>query len=342
MFATLLTLILPLSLTLSDVARPDGQAPSLVFPLDCTLDPDTKSDTPVCYVVQYPDLDPGPGIVDPACGARTYDGHSGVDIAVRDLPTIATGVDVLAAADGVIEGTRNDMADRFLSDTHTPDKLGGKDCGNGVRIDHGAGWSTQYCHLKKGSIRVSEGDRITAGTPIGEMGYSGATEFPHLHITLRRDRETVDPMTGRPLGSPCTDPAPGSLWADDTFAVTPFTLGPLGFHTGRINWEQILEGEGTDLTFSTDTPALVVYGLVYGPTPGDRMSLRLVDAEGNVLANRTETLDRVRAYQMYFSGKLRPATGWPTGPLTATITFIDSETGQRETRTLTGQIMPPE
>ena len=68
------------------------------------------------------------------------------------------------------------------------------ECGNGVLVGHADGWQTQYCHMKKGSIRVAEGDAVVTGTPLGEVGLSGMTEFPHVHFTVREGDEEVDPF----------------------------------------------------------------------------------------------------------------------------------------------------
>ena len=48
-----------------------------VLPIDCLPGR-------TCWVMNYPDMDPGPRAADPACGPRTYDGHKGTDIAIRD------------------------------------------------------------------------------------------------------------------------------------------------------------------------------------------------------------------------------------------------------------------
>lgn len=37
-------------------------------------------------------------------------------------------------------------------------------------------------HLKEGSLKVSQGDNIKEGQPVGEVGNSGYTDEPHLHI----------------------------------------------------------------------------------------------------------------------------------------------------------------
>jgi len=46
-------------------------------------------------------------------------------------------------------------------------------------------------HFKKDSVAVNEGDRVEVGTLLGEVGSSGRSEEPHLHIhcmdTLEED-----------------------------------------------------------------------------------------------------------------------------------------------------------
>ncbi len=46
-------------------------------------------------------------------------------------------------------------------------------------------------HLKKGSISVSVGDRVEIGTLLGQVGNSGTTSEPHLHIQHQKQ----NPMT---------------------------------------------------------------------------------------------------------------------------------------------------
>lgn len=64
--------------------------------------------------------------------------------------------------------------------------------GNMVEIEHGEGVSTRYGHLS--AILVSEGDLVTAGTPIGRVGSTGRSTGPHLHYETRIDGEPVDPL----------------------------------------------------------------------------------------------------------------------------------------------------
>jgi len=42
--------------------------------------------------------------------------------------------------------------------------------------------NVELAHLRKGSVAVAVGDRIVAGAPIGQVGNSGYSTEPHLHV----------------------------------------------------------------------------------------------------------------------------------------------------------------
>jgi hypothetical protein len=56
--------------------------------------------------------------------------------------------------------------------------------GNHVVIDMGNGVYAAYAHLRRGSVRVKKGQRVTAGEQIAECGNSGNSSEPHLHFQL--------------------------------------------------------------------------------------------------------------------------------------------------------------
>lgn len=60
----------------------------------------------------------------------------------------------------------------------------GRILGNHVILDLGDGVHAAYAHLKRGSVVVREGDRVTAGQRIGACGNSGNSSEPHLHFQL--------------------------------------------------------------------------------------------------------------------------------------------------------------
>lgn len=53
-----------------------------------------------------------------------------------------------------------------------------------VWVDHGAGVSTTYNHLR--SVSVGAGQRVQAGQALGQVGSSGCVTGPHLHFEVWR------------------------------------------------------------------------------------------------------------------------------------------------------------
>ena len=66
--------------------------------------------------------------------------------------------------------------------------------GNTVRIDHGGGLVTLYGHMQWGSIRVSVGDAVEAGTALGAEGNTGRSFGCHLHYEVQQDGAAIDPQ----------------------------------------------------------------------------------------------------------------------------------------------------
>lgn len=56
--------------------------------------------------------------------------------------------------------------------------------GNCVIIEYGSGAYCLLAHLRNGSIRVRENQAVQRGDRIGELGHSGNSTIPHLHMQL--------------------------------------------------------------------------------------------------------------------------------------------------------------
>ncbi|MGH8246737.1 MAG: M23 family metallopeptidase, partial [Gammaproteobacteria bacterium] len=164
-------------IVLSGAALEAAGPPELGFPLHCALGED-------CWIVNYVDVDAvAESVADFQCGRQTYDQHDGTDSAVRDWRSMEAGVDVIAAAPGTVIRIRDGETDRVRTRAELSEiQKAGRECGNGVLLDHGDGWRTIYCHMKQGSIPVAKGETVDAGRKLGEVGHSGFVEFPHLHI----------------------------------------------------------------------------------------------------------------------------------------------------------------
>ncbi len=277
-----------------------AEPPALVLPLDCELGEG-------CYVQNHFDRDDGPGFEDVACGTLGYDGHGGTDIALPDLAAMRAGVDVLAAASGVVLGTRDGMPDISFRDPEAPD-IAGRECGNGASIDHGDGWTTQYCHMAEGSVAVRPGERVEAGRRLGRVGLSGETEFPHVHLTVRRGEARVDPFDSS--GGACGAPEPETLWADGTAYVPTGVIGA-GLMDRAPEWEEVKAG-GLDARRGSRGAPIVLWGHAFGGRPGDLMRLAVEGPDGVVLDEARE-VSRTQAAYYFAEGRRAPEGGWPAG-----------------------------
>ena len=117
----------------------------------------------------------GPSDISSGFGTRTNpitgqsENHAGIDI-----PAPA-GSRINAAADGIV---------CFAGWS------GG--WGNMVIIDHGGGYSTVYAHNSRN--RVSQGQQVTRGQHIADVGTTGQSTGNHLHFEVRRNNVAVNPM----------------------------------------------------------------------------------------------------------------------------------------------------
>ena len=63
--------------------------------------------------------------------------------------------------------------------------------GNFVIIQHAPHVYTELVHLKAGSVRVTSGQLVRRGEPVGACGNSGNARTPHLHLGLL---SSIDPI----------------------------------------------------------------------------------------------------------------------------------------------------
>ncbi|MES2895151.1 MAG: M23 family metallopeptidase [Pseudomonadota bacterium] len=286
--------------------------PRLSFPLDCVVGE-------TCAVQNHVDVDPGPGVKDYRCGTQTYEKHGGVDIRLLDMAAQRRGVNVLAAAPGRVTRLRDGVADVSVK-IAGPASVAGQECGNGLVIDHGGGWETQYCHLAQGGMMVKQGDTVTAGQPIARVGLSGNTEYPHLHLSVRKAGVMVDPYRPQAAPGTCDAASPGvGLWdppAAKAVAYRPGAVLNAGF-TGAQPTMEAVEAGGVE-AHSAAAPALIAYVRAINLQAGDVQSLSVVDPAGGVLVENTlAPLDRAKAQYLFYVGKRTPAGGWRSGRYTA-------------------------
>ena len=287
--------------------------PAFVWPLACKVGTS-------CVIQHYIDHDPSPAARDYACGSLTYDGHDGIDIRLPDMAAQRAGVAVLAAADGKVLRLRDGVADVSVAESGQA-AVKDIECGNGMVIDHGGGFEAQYCHMAKGSLVVKPGDMVQAGQPIGKVGLSGDTEFPHLHFTLREAGKVVDPFAYGAAEGACTSGR--SLWRD-TPAYQARVVLNAGFTTGPVTMAA-LEAGGLPAA-SADAGILVAYVRAVGLKAGDVQTLELRAPGGSsALKSASQPLPRNQDQSMVFGGRRRPAPGWARGRYQAIYTVNNGD-----------------
>jgi hypothetical protein len=102
-----------------------------------------------------------------------------------------------------VTSTQRDALDILqIVDGHPDQRIGTVDnrhqAGNHVVIDIGRGRFIMMGHLRPGSIRVRVGDRVRAGQEIAQVGNSGNTDQPHLHIQAQNQPSGIDDVTAIP------------------------------------------------------------------------------------------------------------------------------------------------
>ena len=93
--------------------------------------------------------------------------HTGTDIAAK------TGTKVVSSIEGQVTRAAYNKYN-----------------GNFIEVTNGK-IETIYCHMRKLSVKV--GDKVKAGTKIGEVGSTGLSTGPHLHFEIVYEGTKVDP-----------------------------------------------------------------------------------------------------------------------------------------------------
>lgn len=314
---------------IGDVA-PLSSSFELALPLDCRIGE-------TCWVANYVDVDPSGAAKDFRCGPRTYDGHDGVDFAIRDQGGMAQGVTVLASAPGTIRSVRDGMADRAFLKEDARGRIAGRECGNGLVIDHEEGWQTQYCHLRKESVLVHVGELVNRGTPLGLVGLSGKTEFPHLRLTVRNRGHVVDPFTGQRLGTGCGSPV-HLVWQAPGPEYESAALYNAGFSDGSPNIDEIRKGIRPRDELPRVARALVLWVDVFGVQKRDEMRFQIFGPDGQPLLDKRQRVDRTQARRFAFAGARLRESEWASGLYSGRITLTRTQDGVVSTQSIPVEI----
>ena len=218
------------------------------------------------------------------------------------------GVNVIAALGGKIKGVRDEMADKKISNSDMA-KIKNRECGNGIVIDNGNNIETQYCHLKQGSIKVKTGDEIKTGDVLGQVGFSGMTEFPHLHFEIRINGVVIDPFTGESSmnESECSNHIEEPLWNDATsriFTYIPTGLLGAGFSDRIPDIDKARSGELPQTKkIRKDAKVITFWFDLFGIQQRDVVESILYSPDMEVAAKNQKYMDKSKAVYFGYIGK---------------------------------------
>ncbi len=252
----------------------------LDFPLQCQFGTE-------CRTLFHVDLSGGAlKPVDYMGKALTYEGHTGTDFWIPSWARYERGVDVLAAANGVVAGivdTESDRTTPQLFQSGRDSKFSIAEKSNALVIDHGNGWRSLYAHLKKGSMLVKNGQRVRRGQKIARVGMSGSP-LQHLHFEVQSLGAPICPFSGT-----ATSVAPGdtsrSLWSKKALAalkyepievVAPTFAENVGKFTDQILSDAIQEKLPTP---KENSQSFNFIAIIYGTQKGDYAKIEIYPDE---------------------------------------------------------------
>lgn len=280
-----------------------ASAIELRLPAECELGK-------TCFVQQYPDMAAGDAVVDPLCGSMTYDGHSGTDLRILSLKDMEAGFPVIAVGDGTVLRVRDQEQDHLVETEADRAGIAGRECGNGLVLQLQDDYEVQYCHLQKNSLTVRPGDTVRTGDRLGKIGASGLAQFPHVHITVTRHGDTLDPLTGRKLSDGCASTfRPGeSLFAPEIVAKLDPTkpdILAIGVAGKPVVYEALVR-EGPPPVVSAKDTMFVTWAWFANLKKGSAIRFVLKDLNGDTLFEHIgEPLERNKAAYSAFAGKKR-------------------------------------
>ena len=164
---------------------------------------------------------------------------------------------------------------------------------------------------------------MEAGTPLGEVGLSGLTAYPHVHFEVRHDGKVVDPFTGIAESTACTlDPlkaVEGALWAPEllpAIASNELRILDAGFAGGAVSPAELEVGLTPEQVASPVSPGLVFFARVMNMREGDQLRFVLEGPDGWGQEHAMAPVERSKATYVGFAGRKLKTDRWPAGRYT--------------------------
>lgn len=291
-----------------------AMASPLMFPLVCEAGQ-------ACFIIGYPDMDKAPDSAkDYACGPATSEADPFLRIGLPDVATLTLGLFVVAADKGRVIDASDGLPD-LVASSKSQIKKGTPVCGNGIVIDHGAGMTTAYCHLKRGSIRVKTGDHVERGQVIANVGQSGVALWPQLGFSIQKNGYAIDPITGGSDAEGCGFKPRSVLELPEAFKTyQPAAIVNLGFAIGPQTSQNVALGKAERFAqIAPSSPTMTLWGMVVGLKKGDVVKTSLADGRGRIFHQQSLVMDKDKDRQLINFSRQRGYAYWRAGTYTGEV-----------------------
>ncbi|MCE3232608.1 MAG: hypothetical protein K0R98_865 [Rickettsiaceae bacterium] len=257
---------------------------------------------------------------DHTCGKLSADGHASTDFKLMNYEQMEDGVNVVAGDSGIVKQVRDGMVDVNV-DLIGEEAIRGRECGNGVVIEHKRGYETQYCHLKQGSIVVKKDEKVEKGQMIGQVGLSGLTAFPSLEFTVRLNGRAVDPFTGEdPVSGDATVSCDSldiyPLWDKQTEKKLKYistALLSVGFSDKVPHEQGAREGKFSSKKIKDNARLLVLWVDIFGILKDDELKISILSPNGDIISSESRKFAGSKRQLFQFLGKKPESDTWPQG-----------------------------
>lgn len=304
-----------------------------------------------CFIKNYFDHNPEKNqFTDYNCGKLSDDNQISTDFILLNHKVMQEGIGVVAGDSGVVKSVRNDMQDVSV-DLIGEETVRGRECGNGIVIEHKRGYETQYCHLKKDSIEVKPGEKVEKGQTIGIVGLSGLTSFPYLQFSVTVDGKPVDPFTGEdPVTGdtlvPCGSLDIYPLWDKKTekrlkyIYTSLLSIGivdkvphAMGAREGKFFREKIYD----------DSKIMVLWFDLFAVDKNDIAKIILKSPDGTIIKEEDRKFSSDKRQTFQFMGKKADGKKWPLGTYEGQLILTredESDGGEIINKTVQIEVIP--
>ena len=182
-------------------------------------------------------------------------------------------------------------------------------------------WEKYAAVLVDYSTKVKKGDFVTSGQTIGQIGLSGLTEFPHLHINVQQGDKFFDPFTGRER---YTVGSKNSLWNANVYQqliYKPLIIYNVGVSDEIPKLLDIRNEKYKTERISFFSNMMIFWVDMFHVETNDVINIVVKNPDGNIFLNKKIVFDKSNAKKLFYVGKRKPSNGFSKGRYTVQISF---------------------